>query len=240
MFIDEAWGVSRVVVSVMGTILEVAQLVGIHETAARACETIRVNDEQALSRGSAAALEPAAPALEPAALADSSAPLSQPGTRGQVDGGAAPASSLTLTERVLAWVREFIQFGMVGATAYIVDAGLFNLLQHGPLGFLAGHPNTAQFVAAATATLYSWIANRLWTYRGRTRENATREAILFFFANACGIGISQFCLLFTHHILGFTSALADNIAVYVVGFALGTAFRFLFYHYVVFTGNTRA
>lgn len=178
--------------------------------------------------------------LEPAALADPSVPRPQPRTRGQVDGGAAPASSLSLTERLLAWVREFIQFGMVGATAYVVDAGLFNLLQHGPLGFLAGHPNTAQFVAAATATLYSWIANRLWTYRGRTRDNATREAILFFFANACGIGISQFCLLFTHHILGFTSALADNIAVYVVGFALGTAFRFFFYHYVVFTGHTRA
>ena len=224
----------------MGTILEVGQLVGIHETVARACETIRVNDEQAPSRGSAAALEPAAPVLEPAALADPSAPRPQPRTRGQVDGGAAPASSLSLTERLLAWVREFIQFGMVGATAYVVDAGLFNLLQHGPLGFLAGYPNTAQFIAAATATLYSWIANRLWTYRGRTRANATREAILFFFANACGIGISQFCLLFTHHILGFTSALADNIAVYLVGFALGTAFRFFFYHYVVFTGNTRA
>ena len=220
--------------------LGVGQLVGIHETAVRACETIRVNDEQAPSRGSAAALEPAAPVLEPVALADPSAPRPQPRTRGQVDGGAAPASSLSLTQRLLAWVREFIQFGMVGATAYVVDAGLFNLLQHGPLGFLAGHPNTAQFVAAATATLYSWIANRLWTYRGRTQGNATREAILFFFANACGIGISQFCLLFTHHILGFTSALADNIAVYVVGFALGTAFRFFFYHYVVFTGNTRA
>ena len=176
--------------------------------------------------------------LEPAALADPPAPRTQPGTRGRVDGGAAPASSLT--QRLLAWVREFIQFGMVGATAFVVDAGLFNLLQHGPLGFLAGHPNTAQFVAAATATLYSWIANRLWTYRGRNRDNATREAILFFFANACGIGISQFCLLFTHHILGLTSALADNIAVYVVGFALGTAFRFFFYHYVVFTGHTRA
>ena len=218
----------------MGTILEVGQLVGIHETVARACETIPVNDEQAPSRGSAAA-------LEPAALADPQpAPPTQPGTPGSVNGGAAPASSLSLTQRLLAWVREFIQFGMVGATAYVVDAGLFNLLQHGPLGFLAGHPNTAQFLAAATATLYSWIANRLWTYRGRTQANATREAILFFFANACGIGISQFCLLFTHHILGFTSALADNIAVYVVGFALGTAFRFFFYHYVVFTGHTRA
>ena len=218
----------------MGTILEVGQLVGIHETVARACETIPVNDEQAPSRGSAAA-------LEPAALADPQpAPPTQPGTPGSVNGGAAPASSLSLTQRLLALVREFIQFGMVGATAYVVDAGLFNLLQHGPLGFLAGHPNTAQFLAAATATLYSWIANRLWTYRGRTQANATREAILFFFANACGIGISQFCLLFTHHILGFTSALADNIAVYVVGFALGTAFRFFFYHYVVFTGHTRA
>ena len=215
----------------MWTILEVRQLVGIHEAVARACETIRVNDEKAPSRGSVA--------LEPAALADP--PASRPPrTRGPVDGGAAPASSLSLTQRLLAWVREFIQFGMVGATAYVVDAGLFNLLQHGPLGVLAGHPNTAQFLAAATATLYSWIANRLWTYRGRTREDATREAVLFFFANACGIGISQFCLLFTHHILGFTSALADNIAVYIVGFALGTAFRFFFYHYVVFTGHTRA
>ena len=214
------------------------------ETPGSACETRGVNDEQAPSRESAVlapaslVLEPAAPALGPAALADSS--LTQPGTRGQVNEEAAPASSLSLTERLIAWVREFIQFGLVGATAFIVDAGLFNLLQHGPLGILAGHPNTAQFVAAVTATLYSWIANRLWTYRGRTRDNATREAILFFFANACGIGISQFCLLFTHHILGFTSALADNIAVYVVGFALGTAFRFLFYHYVVFTGGTRA
>lgn len=166
--------------------------------------------------------------------------LTQPGTCGQVNEERASASSLRLTERLIAWVREFIQFGLVGATAFIVDAGLFNLLQHGPLGILAGHPNTAQFVAAVTATLYSWIANRLWTYRGRTRDNATREAILFFFANACGIGISQFCLLFTHHILGLTSALADNIAVYIVGFALGTAFRFFFYHYVVFTGGTRA
>ena len=151
---------------------------------------------------------------------------------------AAPASSLT--QRALAWTREFIQFGLVGATAFIVDMGLFNLLQHGPLGVLAGHPNAAQFIAAATATLYSWIANRLWTYRGRTRDNATREAILFFVANICGIAISQFCLLFTHYILGLTSALADNIAVYVVGFVLGTAFRFFFYHYVVFTGRTRA
>ena len=233
------------------------------ETPGRACDTRGVNDEQAPSRRSAAleptatALDHAAALLEPptpllettspvlesaesAALADPSAPRTQPGTRGQVEEEEVPASSMSLAEHILAWVREFIQFGLVGATAFIVDMGLFNLLQHGPLDILAGHPNTAQFVAAATATFYSWVANRLWTYRGRTQDNATREAILFFFANACGIVISQFCLLFTHHILGLTSTLADNIAVYVVGFVLGTAFRFIFYHYVVFTGHTQA
>ena len=222
------------------------------EAHAWACDTGGVNDEQR-PRGSAAALEPAAPAQPgaPRTPADpatgngqaegegpqaSSMSLTQ--LRGHVKEGASPASSIA--QRALAWMREFIQFGLVGATAFIVDMGLFNLLQHGPFGVLAGHPNAAQFIAAATATLYSWIANRLWTYRGRTQDNATREAILFFVANICGIAISQFCLLFTHYILRFTSALADNIAVYVVGFVLGTAFRFFFYHYVVFTGRTRA
>lgn len=140
-------------------------------------------------------------------------------------------------DRLHAWIREFIQFGLVGATAFVVDAGLFNMFQHGPLGFLDGHPNTANVISATIATIYSWVANRLWTYRGRTQENTAREALLFAFANVGGILITQFCLFFTHHILGFTSPLADNIAAYVVGFGLGTAFRFLFYHYIVFTGG---
>ena len=94
------------------------------EAHARACDTRGVNDEQR-PRGSAAALEPAAPALEPAALADPPASRPQPGTPGHVNEGAAPASSIA--QRTLAWTREFIQFGLVGATAFIVDMGLFNL-----------------------------------------------------------------------------------------------------------------
>ena len=131
----------------------------------------------------------------------------------------------SLGKTLRAWIKEFIQFGLVGATAFVIDMGLFNLFQHGPLGFLSGHVNTANALAASIATIYSWIMNRVWTYRGRTQENAGREAFLFFFANVCGIGITQFCLLFTHHILGLNSPLADNISAYVVGFALGTALR---------------
>ena len=145
-----------------------------------------------------------------------------------------PAS---LRERVVAWVREFIQFGLVGALSFIIDLSLFNVLQHGPIGVLAGHPNTANVVSATIATIFSWVANRLWTYRGRTQANVAREALLFTFANVGGVLITQFCLFFRHEVLGLHSPLADNVAAYVVGFVLGTAFRFVFYHYIVFTGT---
>ena len=179
----------------------------------------------------------ASASVEQPAPANGETPASAP-SHPAISASAPKPAPQNLAETLRAWIKEFLQFGLVGATAFVIDMGLFNLLQHGPLGFLAGHANTANAVAASVATIYSWIMNRVWTYRGRTRDNATREAILFLFANACGIGISQFCLLFTHHVLGLTSALADNIAAYVVGFALGTAFRFVFYHYVVFTGNS--
>ena len=178
----------------------------------------------------------ASASIEQPAPVNGETPASAP-SRPATPASAPKPAPQSLAETLRAWITEFIQFGLVGATAFVIDMGLFNLLQHGPLGVLAGHANTANAVAASVATIYSWIMNRVWTYRGRTQENAGREAFLFF-ANLCGIGITQFCLLFSHHILGLTSPLADNISAYVVGFALGTAFRFVFYHYVVFTGNS--
>ena len=155
----------------------------------------------------------------------------------RVSNSFAPKNRPMLFDQARQWVREFLQFGAVGAAAFVVDMGLFNLMQYGPGGLLLGHPNTANVLSAGIATLFSWVANRMWTYRGRTRDNAGHEAALFLFANLGGIGITQFCLLFTHHILGLSSPLADNIAAYVVGFGLGTAFRFFCYHYIVFTGG---
>ena len=67
----------------------------------------------------------------------------------------------SLGETLRAWIKEFIQFGLVGATAFVIDMGLFNLFQHGPLGFLSGHVNTANALAASIATIYSWIMNRV-------------------------------------------------------------------------------
>lgn len=157
-----------------------------------------------------------------------------------VSGTEAPgrgARSEPVGRRALAWVRELLQFGTVGGLAFVIDVGLFNLVQYSPVGFLAGHPNSANVLSATLATVFSWTVNRHWTYRGRTQDNAAKEGLLFAIGNLGGLFITQLCLLLTHHVLGLTGQLADNIAAYVVGFGLGTAFRFLFYHYVVFTGS---
>ena len=55
------------------------------------------------------------------------------------------SSSLVSQRRARLDCRVSMQFGAVGASAFVIDAGLFNVFQYAPmpLGFLSGHPNSA-------------------------------------------------------------------------------------------------
>ena len=64
-----------------------------------------------------------------------------------------------------------------------------------------------------------------------------RELLGFAVVNVVGMAIAVGCLAFSHYVLGLTSPLADNIAANVVGLGLGTAFRYVAYRRVVFTGT---
>ena len=55
--------------------------------------------------------------------------------------------------------------------------------------------------------------------------------------NVVGLLISILCLDLSHHVLGLTGRLADNISGNVVGVGLGTAFRFWAYRHFVFVGD---
>ena len=85
----------------------------------------------------------------------------------------------------------------------------------------------------------NWIGNRYWTFRSHRRRNYVREFAEYLIVSLGGMAISLGCLWISHHLLGFTSLLADNIATNVIGLGLGTAFRFLLYRYWVF-GHHRA
>ncbi len=135
-----------------------------------------------------------------------------------------------LRERLGHLARELMKFGLVGALAFVVDIGLFN-------AFLAAtdKPLTAKAFSTLVATTAAYAGNRYWTFRHRSRSAVRREYTLFFLLNGVGLAIALGVLATSHYLLGFTSALADNIAANGVGLVLGTAFRFLSYRRWVFT-----
>lgn len=133
-------------------------------------------------------------------------------------------------------VREMVKFGAVGAVAFVVDTGVFNLLRFGLGGGgpLETKPLSAKVVSTLAAAVVAWLGNRFWTFRHRRRASAQRELVLFFFFNAVGLAIALACLGVSHYVLDLRSVLADNISANGVGLVLGTLFRFWAYRRFVF------
>jgi putative flippase GtrA len=144
-------------------------------------------------------------------------------------------------------VREMLKFGMVGAVAFVIDLGGYNLLVFGPhllgmlgegntQGILYDKPLTARVISASAATLVAWLGNRLWTFRHRRHRQASHELALFVFFNVVAMVISVACLGFSRYVLGLDSQLSDNLTN-IVGIAIGTLFRFWSYRKFVFAGD---
>lgn len=131
----------------------------------------------------------------------------------------------------LLW-RELAMFGVVGAVAFVIDFGGFNLLFYGPL---AGHLATSKILSGVVATVAAWMGNRLWTFRYRRHRPVHHEALLFFAVNGAGLLLSTGYLNATHDWLDWTSRAAVNVNT-VIGIGLATLLRFYAYRQFVFAG----
>ena len=139
-----------------------------------------------------------------------------------------------------------LKFGMVGALAFVIDLGGYNLLVFGPhlqlledgtaAGALHDKPLTARVISATLATLVAWLGNRLWTFRHRRNRQAAHELALFVFFNVVAMVIAVICLGFSRYVLDLHSQLADNVTN-IAGIGLGTLFRFWSYRRFVFAGD---
>lgn len=130
--------------------------------------------------------------------------------------------------------REVARFGTVGALAYVIDVGTFNLLQIDGLSPISHKPITAKIISSVIATLFAYAGNRYWAFAHRDVGSHRQSLSLFFAFNVVGMGIASLCLAFTHYALGFTSTLADNLSANIVGTGLGTLFRFWAYRRFIF------
>jgi putative flippase GtrA len=130
--------------------------------------------------------------------------------------------------------HELGKFFSVGALAYVVGVGGFNILVHLENAPLASKPLTASIISGIVSIFVAYLGNRHWTWRDRARSGARREMSLFFIINGFALIFNVVCLAVSRYVLGFESALADNIAANVIGVGLGTLFRFWSYRTIVF------
>jgi putative flippase GtrA len=140
----------------------------------------------------------------------------------------------TLADRIrglasLFW-REVAKFGAVGGVAFVIDNGMTYYLMHGPM---TDSEAKARFVGASVATIFSWIANRLWTFRHRRQDNVLREFLMFILINGIGIGISTGFTALAKYGLGVTD---KNMLFFagVAGILVATVVRFFAYRFLVF------
>ena len=131
------------------------------------------------------------------------------------------------------FVKELTKFGLVGAAAWVVNAAVVWLLMHTAY-FAHGHIK-AKIVATVAATVFSWIANRLWTFRDKRQDDKKRELIQFLVANGIGMAIELVCLGISYYVLDLRSATASFISGTVIGTILGTIFRYFAYRFWVFS-----
>ena len=144
-------------------------------------------------------------------------------------------AAIGFRDQFRALYREVAKFGLVGLTALVVDIGLFNYLRFaGGQGPMFDRPISAKIVSVGVATVVAYFGNRYWTFRHRGRTHMSRELAMFFLLNGVGMAIAVACLYISHYVLGFTSALADNLSANVIGLGLGTMFRFWSYRKWVF------
>lgn len=135
--------------------------------------------------------------------------------------------------------REMIKFGVVGAVAFVIDIGGFNLLRatvlQGEGTRILSNAVIATIISALVATCVAWVGNRMWTFRHRRNRPVHHEALLFALTNGVALLLQAACVGITHQLLaGETGRLAENIAK-VVGIGLGTLFRFWAYRRFVFS-----
>lgn len=135
------------------------------------------------------------------------------------------------------WVRErageLAKFGTVGVAGIVVDAGVFNLLLHGPLA-ANNKVITAKIIASVVSTVFAWAAHRWWTFSGRRSHRPMKELVVFALVNGAALAAQAGVLAISHYVLGFTGTVADNFFAYAIGLPLGTVVRYVGYRTLVF------
>jgi putative flippase GtrA len=90
----------------------------------------------------------------------------------------APSTNIFERVRQRRGVRQFVKFGIVGASGFLVNLIIFTLLQRVVPNHAAAGPYYAMYsVAFLSGGVSNYFLNRIWTFR--STGHAGREAVQF-------------------------------------------------------------
>ncbi|MEO3876120.1 GtrA family protein [Nonomuraea sp. B12E4] len=138
-----------------------------------------------------------------------------------------------LYERFASLVHELAKFGSIGALAFVLDTGVYNLFLLG----LEWGPLTSKVLATTISSTFAYVGNRYWTFRHREQSGLRREYFLFFLLNGIALLFGLLVIGFAKYTLHLHDGLSLNIAN-ILGVGLGTLFRYWSYKKWVFLEAT--
>ena len=137
---------------------------------------------------------------------------------------------LRATWRLL--VRELAAFGVVGACAFVLDIGLFQVL-YAVLGVAAVPSKLASTLVAMS---FAYAGHRYWSFSHRARTGLRRQYLVFAAVNGATLLVGLAVVWFVSHPLGQSDALVLQ-AANVGSIAVTTAMRFVAYRRWVFPAS---
>ncbi|MEU4521021.1 GtrA family protein [Amycolatopsis sp. NPDC024027] len=126
--------------------------------------------------------------------------------------------------------RELLRFAVVGGISFVITMSIDYGLK---FTVLRTHPVTALIVGVLVATIFSYVANREWSFRTRGGRERAHEAALFFLLSGIALGLNALPQWFSRYVLDlqvprlspFGVEVADFVSGIVIGTLLGTLFR---------------
>ncbi|MER7566411.1 GtrA family protein [Streptomyces sp. NPDC048523] len=128
--------------------------------------------------------------------------------------------------------REIAKFGMVGASGFVVNLAVFNLIRT----VTDWQTVRASVLATVVAILSNYLGLRYFAYRNRAQEDRNsrrKELTLFLLFSAIGLVIENSVLYATTYGFGWDGTLATNVSKFI-GIGVATLFRFWSYRTWVF------
>lgn len=131
------------------------------------------------------------------------------------------------------------KFSAVNVVATVVAVVLFNLLVHGIMGLfhpgpLNAWPLTAWLLANCVGMGISFYGSRRFAFKHRQPSGPGGGFLIYALVNLTSFVIPMSCLWITRNVIGWDSAIADNVSANVIGAFLGMLFRFWAFRRFVF------